>query len=44
MALLQHKDATSPGSWDEFFDGPGVSDDFMRDRDQPPPQEREFFD
>jgi antitoxin VapB len=30
--------------WDEFFEnGPRVSDDFMRERDQPPPQQREPF-
>lgn len=28
-------------SWDHWFDGPGVSDDFMLDRDQPAEQERE---
>ncbi len=28
-------------SWDQWFDGPGVSDDFMLDRDQPTDQERE---
>ncbi len=28
-------------SWDSWFDGPGVSDDFMRDREQPMNQERE---
>ena len=28
--------------WDDFFtDGPRVSDDFMNDREQPPPEERE---
>jgi antitoxin VapB len=28
--------------WDEFFNnGPRVSEDFMSERDQPPPQERE---
>jgi len=27
--------------WDDFFAGPGVSDDFMVERDQPPMQERE---
>ena len=28
--------------WDDFFlNGPKVSDDFMRERDQPPQQERE---
>lgn len=26
--------------WDAFFDGPGVSPDFMRGRDQPEDQER----
>jgi antitoxin VapB len=32
-------------SWDEFFDGdgPAVSDDFMRERERPPSQEREGF-
>ena len=28
-------------SWDEWFDGPGVSDDFMAQREQPEDQERE---
>ncbi len=28
-------------SWDYWFDGPGVSDDFMVDRDQPEDQQRE---
>ncbi len=28
-------------SWDQWFDGHGVSDDFMSDRDQPADQERE---
>lgn len=28
--------------WDDFFrEGPWVSDDFMVDRNQPPPQDRE---
>lgn len=27
-------------SWDEFFAGPRVSDDFLTDRRQPPPQKR----
>jgi antitoxin VapB len=28
--------------WEDFFvDGPSVSDDFMAERDDPPPQERE---
>jgi len=28
-------------SWDDWFDGPGVSADFMASRDQPADQERE---
>ena len=28
-------------SWDSWFDGPGVSPDFMAERDQPTMQERE---
>jgi antitoxin VapB len=32
----------SVGSWEEFFNGPRMDDDFMKDRDQPPPQEREY--
>lgn len=28
-------------SWDHWFDGPGASDDFMMERDQPVSQERE---
>lgn len=27
--------------WDAFFDGPGVSPDFMRERGQPEEQERD---
>jgi len=30
-------------SWDYWFDGPGVSDDFMNERDQPADQQREPF-
>lgn len=30
-------------SWDDWFDGPGVSDDFMVAREQPADQERESF-
>jgi len=30
-------------SWDEWFDGPGVSEDFMVKREQPEDQERESF-
>ena len=34
--------AAARNRWDDFFiDGPKVSDDFMRERDQPPGQERE---
>lgn len=28
-------------AWDSWFDGPGVTPDFMSDREQPPEQERE---
>jgi len=28
-------------SWDQWFDGPGTSDDFMLSREQPADQERE---
>ena len=30
-------------SWDEWFAGDGVSDDFMNERDQPEEQERYAF-
>ncbi|KOY60830.1 type II toxin-antitoxin system VapB family antitoxin [Photorhabdus heterorhabditis] len=30
-------------SWDSWFDGPGVTDDFMAEREQPSVQEREGF-
>ncbi len=30
-------------AWDSWFDGPGVTADFMSERDQPPVQEREGF-
>ena len=30
-------------AWDSWFDGEGASDDFMNERDQPEPQERESF-
>jgi len=30
-------------AWDIWFDGPGVTDDFMDHRDQPPVQKREGF-
>ena len=31
----------SGNSWDAWFDGPGVSEDFMEKREQPADQERE---
>lgn len=30
-------------AWDSWFDGPGVSADFMSERNQPATQEREGF-
>lgn len=30
-------------SWDQWFDGPSISDDFMSNREQPEDQEREAF-
>jgi len=30
-------------AWDSWFDGEGVSDDFMSEREQPEMQERETF-
>ena len=30
-------------SWDVWFDGPTVTEDFMQTRDQPDEQEREFL-
>ncbi|MCR4541257.1 antitoxin [Pseudomonas sp. 18.1.10] len=30
-------------SWDSWFDGEGVTPDFMNDREQPADQERESF-
>ncbi len=30
-------------TWDSWFDGPGVTQDFMNQRSQPPVQEREGF-
>jgi antitoxin VapB len=30
-------------SWDSFFDGPKVSDDFMAEREQPAAEERDGF-
>jgi antitoxin VapB len=39
--------SAKPSSWDEFFrlrDRTDVPDDFMLDRDDQPPQERNLFD
>lgn len=30
-------------SWEHWFDGPGVSDDFMTEREQPELEERELL-
>lgn len=30
-------------SWDVWFDGPSVSEDFMAEREQPPEQHRDTF-
>lgn len=30
-------------SWDDWFEGPSVSQDFMEDREQPKGQDREVF-
>lgn len=30
-------------SWDVWFDGPSVSEDFMAEREQPPEQHRDAF-
>ncbi|MCF6322920.1 MAG: antitoxin [Gammaproteobacteria bacterium] len=30
-------------SWDQWFDGPATSDDFMSDRNQPADQKREML-
>lgn len=36
--------APAEQSWDDWFDAPAISDDFMRDRQQPRPQKRESID
>jgi len=43
IVVLGNSRLISPAgeSWDTWFDGPGVSDDFMNDREQPENQERE---
>jgi len=43
IVVVGHSRIISPSelSWDQWFDGPGVSEDFMSHRDQPQDQERE---
>ena len=45
VVALGNKRIISPAgaAWDDWFDGPGVSDDFMQSRDQPQAQERDGF-
>jgi antitoxin VapB len=38
---LQYQCRLAGGSWDDWFDGPGVSNDFLASREQPADQERE---
>lgn len=42
VAVGQARIITPAGqSWDAWFDGPSVTDDFMPEREQPPDQQRE---
>jgi antitoxin VapB len=44
VAVGRTRIITPEGStWDEWFNGPGVSDDFMAERSQPVEQSREAF-
>lgn len=45
IVKLGHARLIAPAGevWDSWFDGPGASDDFMRERDQPEAQQRESF-
>lgn len=44
IAVGQTRIITPAGSsWDSWFEGPSVSDDFMSDREQPAEQQREGF-
>ena len=45
VVMLGRTRVISPAGecWDSWFEGPGVSDDFMSERDQPAEQEREAF-
>jgi antitoxin VapB len=45
IVSIENKRIITPASssWDDWFDGPQVSDDFMLQRDQPADQEPELF-
>jgi antitoxin VapB len=45
ITKMGHSRIISPAnqSWDTFFDGPRVSDDFMAERSQPAVEHRERF-
>lgn len=45
ITAIGHTRIISPidSVWDSWFDGPGVSDDFMQEREQPQEQQREGF-
>lgn len=45
IVKLGHARLIAPAGevWDSWFDGAGVSEDFMCERDQPEPQHRESF-
>ncbi len=38
---VKRYDRPTDSVWDEYFDSDGVSDDFMEDREQPAPDERD---
>jgi len=45
ITAIGNKRIISPAgqSWDEWFEGPGVSSDFLANREQPEDQHRETF-
>jgi len=45
ITAIGNKRIISPAgqSWNEWFDGPGVSSDFLANREQPEDQHRETF-
>jgi antitoxin VapB len=45
ITAIGNKRIISPAgqAWDEWFDGAGVSDDFLANREQPEDQHRETF-